>query len=92
MICTYNVCEVVVGGGDGELVVVCVYVCVRACMSVYVLVHMCVHEAREQLGKREKKKRKLTWKKVPTMDSNLYPHACGLTVLSPALRPGAHWR
>ena len=48
VICAYNVCEVVVGGGDGELMVVC---------SVYVLVHMCAHEAREQLGKRKKKKK-----------------------------------
>ena len=61
------------------VVCVCACMCVRACEHVHVCMcvsvcacsPVCVQGTREQLRKREKKKEKLNWKKVPTMDSNL---------------------
>ena len=58
----------IVGGGG---VSVCACACVHACVSVCACSPVCVHGAREQLRKREKKKDKLNWNKIPTMDSNL---------------------
>ena len=51
------------------------------CVCVCVLAHMCVYGAREQLRKREKRG-EINLEKVPT--SNLQPHACRPTVLSPS--------
>ena len=40
--CTYNVCQVVVGGGDGGAVCgVCVCVCVHVCEHVLACSHVC---------------------------------------------------
>ena len=74
------------GGGAGGSVCVCVHacvhVCIYVCMCVCVWYPVSVHGAREQLRKRETSKGKFTWKKVPRMDSNLQPCACGPTVLT----------
>ena len=75
--------------GQGDVKMKCVCVCVHACVRVCTCSPVCVHGARKQLRKREKKKEKLTWKKVPTKDLNLKSHACGATVLSSVL--SANW-
>ena len=77
--CTYNICEVVVGGGGGDgggggvsvCVCMCACACVYACVSACACSPVCVHGTREQQRKMEKMKEKLNCKKVPTMDSKL---------------------
>ena len=78
------------------VICVCVCACLRGCGSgsgsdsgggscVCACSPVCVHGAREQLRKKEKKKGKLTWKKVPTVGFEPVASCCGATVLSSAL-------
>ena len=60
-------------------------VCVSACVRTYVrvLIHMCVG-GKGTTKKKGEKEVKVNLEKVPTMDLNLQPCACGPTVLSPS--------